>query len=203
VDRTDAGRSTARLRDGRAGCDGEHADCPTDDGAVPPAAPALVQGTVDVNAIATSGTVEWDPVRFVGPAEYDVQWSDDGTFHDVPIDASTTYWRVQARDADKTTCATETSTIGEIDRAAPTCTDHLKEGDETGVDCGGPTCDACGTPCPHGGYISSQADADALVDCSTLPILHVHGVSGLTSIDLPYLKSIGSYLVAISGNPCD
>ena len=32
-----------------------------------------------------------------------------------------------------------------VPTACPTCTDGTKNGDETGVDCGGPTCAACGT----------------------------------------------------------
>jgi hypothetical protein len=51
------------------------------------------------------------------------------------------------------------------------------------------------------GYITTQAEADALVDCTELPGLYVHVSAGVITVDLPVLERIDGplYLHAASG----
>ncbi len=57
----------------------------------------------------------------------------------------------------------EDYTVNIIEGVAPTCTDGIQNGDETGVDCGGPSC----TPCINDGTVV-YVDIDDIITNSTL-----------------------------------
>jgi plastocyanin len=70
---------------------------------------------------------------------------------------------VQTPKAEGTPCATDGGVLcdgqGACVAALPTCTDTMSNGDETGVDCGGPTCPTCanGQACETNGDCSNDS----------------------------------------------
>ncbi len=107
----------------------------------------------NVTATTTSSiTVNWDAVD--GATDYLLQSSLSSTFTS-PTDASTTstsytftglaastQYYIRVRATDGTNYSLYASTNGTTDAAAPTCSDGIQNGDETGIDCGG-SCPDC------------------------------------------------------------
>ncbi|NJL77415.1 MAG: T9SS type A sorting domain-containing protein [Saprospiraceae bacterium] len=113
------------------------------------------------NNTGTEATFNWSPVvgavsysvqyRKVGARNWKVQTTTETSFVVTGLRKNKMYeWRVQSNCGDRTSewSATQTFTAGS--QTAPSCTDGIQNGSETGIDCGGscPACEAsaCETP---------------------------------------------------------
>lgn len=111
------------------------------------------------------------------------------TYQVINLVENTTYaFYVEANDAAANTSGAS-NTLNETTEAAPTCFDGIQNGDETGIDCGGSTCDPCsgGSTILHQGYFESGFDSwsDGGNDCAR--------VSGTVSYE-------GSYSIRLRDN---
>jgi hypothetical protein len=87
---------------------------------------------------------------------------------------------------------------------APTCTDGIKNGGETGVDCGGPAC----APCANGGGCAQNSDCQsgdcqggACVAPTCTPTQYVTGQGSITSTPTGQAGSFSLYAQIVSGAP--
>ncbi len=141
-------------------------------------APTAPTGLLASNTTDSSTDLSWNASSDnIGVTGYDVYQDGafvmnvSGTSYQVSdLSESTTYaFYVIARDA-AGNLSSLSSTINETTTATPTCSDGIQNGDETGVDCGGSTCEPCppGNVVLHQGYFETGWDnwADGGSDCA-------------------------------------
>ncbi|MBT8253189.1 MAG: fibronectin type III domain-containing protein, partial [Bacteroidia bacterium] len=127
----------------------------------------------------------------VGVTDYDV-YQDGGLIANVTgtsyqvtgLTESTSYaFYVIANDAAGNS-SPQSNTVNETTLAAPTCSDGIQNGDETGVDCGGTSCAPCSTVTLNEGYFETGFDGwtDGGSDCAR--VLSANSFEGSYSIRL-------------------
>lgn len=148
-------------------------------GAAPDTQAPTVPTNLSASAVTqTSFTLSWSAsTDNVGVTSYTVfqngvsiGTSATTSFNVTGLSAGTTYgFSVSASDAAGNTSA-NSATLNVTAAAAPTCTDGIQNGDETGVDCGGSSCAPCQSSSVllHEGYFETGLDGwtDGGADCA-------------------------------------
>jgi len=110
----------------------------------------IARNRATLNWTATTGANNYTiELRPVGNTTWSTFMSNTNSYRATGLLRGTNYeWRVRTNctgsSSEFSTIATFTTTGGST---TPTCTDGIQNGQETGVDCGGPTCAPCNTAC--------------------------------------------------------
>ncbi|MTB50237.1 M14 family zinc carboxypeptidase [Lewinella sp. W8] len=171
--------------------------------------------TITVNATVANGSGAYDVLVDGSQVVANVS-SGSNTSFTVPASGSSV--AVTFRDASDNGCVSSAVNSSTLVSCSPSCSDGIQNGQETGVDCGGPECSACptvgfqferGTVTASNGWISVPLSnsynsmvvvaTPVLPNNSTTPVVtRVRNASG-SSFELrvqnPSNASIGSYLV--------